>query len=143
MEFLHKEKQKATRLLAKQPLIIKGSEGLVVTFADCCRPIPGNVIVGILSAGHGMVIHREQCKEIEHLHGTPTCIYLSWQDETPGEFYTEIVADVYNKRGVLAELFGLSSDWDRWKSGRTKPGHDEESRTGGDPDERAGPEPRS
>ena len=99
-----KEKQKATRLLAKQPLIIKGSEGLVVTFADCCRPIPGDVIVGILSAGHGMVIHREQCKEVEHLHGTPTCIYLSWQDETPGEFYTEIVADVYNKRGVLAEL---------------------------------------
>ena len=76
----------------------------MVTFADCCRPIPGDVIVGILSAGHGMVIHREQCKEVEHLHGTPTCIYLSWQEETPGEFYTEIVADVYNKRGVLAEL---------------------------------------
>jgi guanosine-3',5'-bis(diphosphate) 3'-pyrophosphohydrolase len=99
-----KEKQKATRLLAKQPLIIKGSEGLVVTFADCCRPIPGDVIVGILAAGHGMVIHREECKEVKHLHGTPTCIYLSWQDETPGEFYTEIVADVRNKRGVLAEL---------------------------------------
>ncbi len=99
-----KEKQKATRLLAKHPLIIKGSEGLVVTFADCCRPIPGDVIIGILSAGHGMVIHREQCKEVQHLHGTPTCIYLSWQDETPREFYTEIVADVYNKRGVLAEL---------------------------------------
>jgi RelA/SpoT family (p)ppGpp synthetase len=98
------EKQKATRLLAKQPLVIKGSEGLVVTFAECCRPIPGDVIVGILSSGRGMVAHREQCKEVKHLHGTPTCIYLSWQENTPREFYTEIVADVYNRRGVLAEL---------------------------------------
>ncbi len=98
------EKQKATRILEKQPLIIKGSEGLVVTFADCCRPIPGDVIVGILSSGRGMVIHREQCKKVAHLHGTPTCIYLSWQEETAGDFYVEIVADVYNRRGVLAEL---------------------------------------
>lgn len=99
-----KEKQKATRLLAKQPLKIKGSEGLVVNFAKCCRPIPGDVIVGILTSGRGMVVHREQCKEVKHLHGTPTCIYLTWQEKTPGEFYTEIVADVYNRRGVLAEL---------------------------------------
>ena len=98
------EKQKATRLLAKKPLIIKGSEGLVVIFAHCCRPIPGDVIVGILSAGRGMVVHREQCKVVKHLHGTPTCIYLSWQEETRGEFYTEVVADVHNQRGVLAEL---------------------------------------
>lgn len=99
-----KEKQKATKILSKQPLLIKGSEGLVVTFAPCCKPIPGDVIVGILSAGKGMVIHREQCKEIVHLHGTPTCIYLSWQEDTPGDFPVEILIDAHNRRGVLAEL---------------------------------------
>ncbi len=99
-----KEKQKATKVLSKQPLLIKGSEGLVVGFANCCKPIPGDVIVGVLSSGRGMVIHREQCKQIVHLHETPTCIYLSWQDETPGDFPVEILIDSYNRRGVLAAL---------------------------------------
>ncbi|MBY0378687.1 MAG: TGS domain-containing protein, partial [Gammaproteobacteria bacterium] len=99
-----REKQKATQILSKQPLLIKGSEGLVVTFAACCKPIPGDVIVGILSSGKGMVVHREQCPEIVHLHGTPTCIYLSWQEGTLGDFPAEILIDAHNRRGVLAEL---------------------------------------
>jgi len=84
--------------------LIKGSEGLVVTFAACCKPIPGDVIVGILSAGRGMVVHREQCQEVVHLHGTPTCIYLSWHEGMLGDFPVEILIDAHNRRGVLAEL---------------------------------------
>lgn len=99
-----REKQKATQILSKQPLLIKGSEGLVVTFAACCKPIPGDVIVGILSAGRGMVVHREQCQEVAHLHGTPTCIYLSWHEGMLGDFPVEILIDAHNQRGVLAEL---------------------------------------
>ncbi len=98
------EKRKATELLSKKPLMIKGTEGLVVSFASCCRPIPGDVIVGILTSGLGLVAHREQCKDIKHLHGTPTCIYLSWQDQTEGDFSVEIIADMRNRRGVLADL---------------------------------------
>lgn len=99
-----REKQSATEELSHRPLLIKGIEGMVVTFADCCHPIPGDVIVGLLAAGRGIIVHREPCSLVKKYHSTEKCIFLSWGDKVQGEFSVEILLDMINRRGVLAEL---------------------------------------
>jgi len=84
-------------------LLIKGTEGMVVTFAKCCRPIPGDDITGLLSAGKGIVVHRRGCRNLGdfQIQGG-RWVEVDWADETEGEFPTEIRVDVGNRRGVLA-----------------------------------------
>lgn len=90
---------------AQQPLAIRGTEGMVVHFARCCWPIPGDDIVGFVSKGRGLVIHRENCRNLgEALNKPDKWIDVEWQDEVEGEFPAEIRVDVSNQRGVLATV---------------------------------------
>ena len=54
--------------------MIKGTEGMVVSFAECCSPIPGDPIVGIMGSGEGIIVHAEQCSRLDKLRGNPTRI---------------------------------------------------------------------
>lgn len=95
------------------PLAIRGTEGMVVTYAKCCRPIPGDAIVGFLTAGRGIVIHRENCNNIADLHKFPEkYIFVQWSEEMQGEFLVEIRIDVLNQRGMLATLSNILADND-------------------------------
>ncbi|CAN5378780.1 bifunctional GTP diphosphokinase/guanosine-3',5'-bis pyrophosphate 3'-pyrophosphohydrolase [soil metagenome] len=88
-----------------QPLLIKGSQGLLVSFAECCRPIPGDPIRGVMSTGKGLVIHLEQCKHIAKLQAHPeNCVDVSWEENAQGDFKVEVRVEVINERGVLARL---------------------------------------
>lgn len=107
-----KEKQAATQQLSERPLLIKGTEGMVVSFASCCYPLPGDVIIGLLDAGKGIVVHNENCQKVARLPNTEKCIYLSWEDEVIGEFQVEIKAELINKRGVLASLASAIAESD-------------------------------
>ncbi len=87
------------------PLAIRGTEGMVVAYAKCCRPIPGDTIIGFLSAGRGIVIHRHSCKNVAEMSQTPEkYIFIQWADKVEGEFAVELKVDVLSKRGVLAML---------------------------------------
>ncbi len=87
------------------PLAIRGTEGMVVSYAKCCRPIPGDPIIGFLSAGRGIVVHRENCKNISEMSRTPEkYIFIQWADKVEGEFQVELRLDVLSKRGVLATI---------------------------------------
>lgn len=86
-------------------LTIKGTEGLVVTYAKCCYPIPGDLIVGQLIFGQGIMIHREKCRKIDKLRKDPhRCINVEWEDHMEGEYQVPIVLDVLNTKGVLAAI---------------------------------------
>lgn len=98
------ERKEATERLSHTPLLIKGTEGMVVSFSKCCYPIPGDLIVGILDAGRGIIVHRENCREISHLRKTDKCVFLSWEKEVKRDFPVEIRADLINRKGVLATL---------------------------------------
>src|SRR3546814_14939159 len=52
-------------------ILVSGNERGVITFAACCRPIPGDEIVGYLSSGKGVVVHREECRNMAELRKTP------------------------------------------------------------------------
>lgn len=95
------------------PLAIRGTEGMVVSYAKCCRPIPGDTIIGFLSAGRGIVVHQEGCKNVSEVYKTPEkYIFIQWADKVEGEFQIEIKVDVLSKRGVLATLANTLSEND-------------------------------
>ena len=85
------------------PLLIKGTEGTVVAFGKCCRPVPGDPIIGYLSAGRGIVIHRDACKNVADYKNNPEkWIEVEWEQNIRTDFPVELRLDVTNKRGVLA-----------------------------------------
>jgi guanosine-3',5'-bis(diphosphate) 3'-pyrophosphohydrolase len=104
----------ARRLLAESgestpssdgPLAIRGTEGLVLSYAKCCTPIPGDPIVGHLSAGKGMVVHLDSCKNIADIrHNPEKCIQLNWAKDVAGEFNVELRVELEHQRGLIALL---------------------------------------
>ncbi len=87
------------------PLTIAGTEGMVVTYGRCCRPVPGDPIVGYLSAGRGVVIHREDCGNlIEYRKQPDKWLAVDWQQDIDRGFTAEIRVDVANRPGVLAAV---------------------------------------
>ncbi len=89
------------------PLAIRGTEGLVLNYAKCCTPIPGDPIVGHLSAGKGMVVHLDTCRNISEVrHNPDKCIQLSWSKDVTGEFNVELRVELEHQRGLIALLAG-------------------------------------
>ena len=95
----------------KHPLVIKGTEGAVVSLAKCCRPIPGDSVLGFVTAGRGIVIHSETCKNVAEYRKLPEkWIDVQWDDNVEGEFPVELRLLVNNQRGVLATVAAAISE---------------------------------
>ena len=93
------------------PLAIKGTEGVVVHYAKCCRPIPGDPIVGVFTTGKGIVIHSESCSNVRDMKKHPENILeLQWEEDTVGEFTVEIKVVVTDQKGVLATVASTISE---------------------------------
>jgi guanosine-3',5'-bis(diphosphate) 3'-pyrophosphohydrolase len=87
------------------PLAIKGTEGLVVSFAKCCSPIPGDPILANVSSGRGLVIHTETCKNVQDIRGNPEkCVILNWDKDIDSEFSVDLRLYLENRKGLVAEL---------------------------------------
>ncbi|MEX0386834.1 bifunctional GTP diphosphokinase/guanosine-3',5'-bis pyrophosphate 3'-pyrophosphohydrolase [Spiribacter onubensis] len=94
-------------------LTIRGNEGAVVTFARCCRPIPGDPIVGFASAGRGVVIHHQACNNIREYRNHPEkWVDVQWDAVAEGDYPVAIDLEVMNRRGVLANVAAVISDLD-------------------------------
>jgi (p)ppGpp synthase/HD superfamily hydrolase len=94
-------------------LEIAGTEGLVVTYARCCSPIPGDDIVGFMSSGRGIVIHRANCGNLAEYSRQPSkWIPVNWKSRVKGEFLCEIQVRTMDRVGLLAELAGRISATD-------------------------------
>jgi (p)ppGpp synthase/HD superfamily hydrolase len=88
-----------------RPLVIKGTEGMVMHFAKCCRPIPGDPVVGLMTAGRGMVIHTTTCRNLrEHRHPPENYIDVQWEPGIEEEYPVEVAVLVADRRGVLATV---------------------------------------
>jgi GTP pyrophosphokinase/guanosine-3',5'-bis(diphosphate) 3'-pyrophosphohydrolase len=86
-------------------LAIKGAEGLLVSFAKCCRPIPGDDIIAHVSPGKGLVIHRRECKNVRGHEDEPGRYFpVQWDNKPEAEFITEVRVEVVNHQGALAKL---------------------------------------
>src|SRR5512138_574971 len=86
-------------------LAIAGTEGMVVSYARCCFPIPNDPIMGYLSSGRGVVIHREACGNLRNYRKQPDkWISVTWQPNLDRVFNVEVRIDVTNRMGVLAAI---------------------------------------
>ncbi len=88
-----------------EPVAICGTEGFMVSYARCCHPIPGDPIEGYLSLEKGVVVHREQCKNLVDMRDhNERRIALRWDSSVKGEYRAELRVEVENRRGMIAVI---------------------------------------
>jgi len=86
-------------------ITIRGSEGLAVQFAQCCRPIPGDPILGYINKGKGLIIHTHDCPAIRKFRADPDkWLDVEWDPDTRRLFKVSLRLVVANKPGVLAKI---------------------------------------
>ncbi len=94
-------------------LVIAGTEGVVVGYANCCHPIPGDDVMGYLSSGRGVVIHRNSCGNLINFRKQPEkWIAVSWEEDIDRDFSSQIQVEALNKTGLLAEVAAMIADSD-------------------------------
>jgi guanosine-3',5'-bis(diphosphate) 3'-pyrophosphohydrolase len=94
-----------------EALAIQGTEGVLLAYAPCCYPIPGDVIIGILNQGKGLRVHRDDCDSI--LGNTSAQVVpLCWDDHVTGEFTVAVSLIMANHKGALAQVSLAFSDAD-------------------------------
>jgi (p)ppGpp synthase/HD superfamily hydrolase len=84
---------------------IKGADGMLVSYAKCCRPIPGDPIIAHLSPGKGLVIHIESCANISGFEKEKDkYLNVEWDNDSKEEYVTRIRIDMINHQGILAAV---------------------------------------
>ncbi len=93
---------------AKMP--IKGTEGMMVTYSKCCRPIPGDSILAYLSPGKGLIVHQHGCRNIK---SQETKLFpVQWDSDIDKEFVAKLRVDIVNHQGALAKLTNVIAKCD-------------------------------
>ncbi len=94
-----------------QPIMIDTSSGLVINYARCCHPITGEHIIGHLSPGKGIVVHRDSCKNLKEIRHDPNkCTPVNWSEHISGEFSAEFKVELNAGKGLLATLANKIAD---------------------------------
>jgi GTP pyrophosphokinase len=92
-------------------LVIAGTEGMVVSYAKCCYPLPGDTVMGYLTAGRGVVIHRNVCGNLSNFRKQPEkWIAVTWEKKIDRDFHCQIQCETRNRTGVLAEVAATIAD---------------------------------
>ncbi|MFL7864004.1 bifunctional GTP diphosphokinase/guanosine-3',5'-bis pyrophosphate 3'-pyrophosphohydrolase [Vibrio cincinnatiensis] len=95
----------------KKKLPIRGAEGILLTFANCCHPIPDDSIIAHVSPGRGLVVHRETCPNVRGYQKEPDkYMAVEWTKDYEQEFITELRVDMNNRQGALADLTNVISN---------------------------------
>ena len=103
---LTRERYAMNETEAQGGILLDGSENTSVSYAHCCRPVPGDAIVGYLGRGEGLIVHTDDCgvgKKLKH-RDSERFIGVEWSDEPVRAFETAIRVTVINGKGVLARV---------------------------------------
>lgn len=93
------------KVIGKETLVIKGSEGILLTYSKCCGPVPGDSIVGILTAGHGLAVHTIDCPNLSEQRKQPeNFLLVDWDDEIDQNFQARLQVKLHHITGAFAEV---------------------------------------
>jgi GTP diphosphokinase / guanosine-3',5'-bis(diphosphate) 3'-diphosphatase len=109
---LNKSNNRPNRTKKKSPgVIVKGESNVLVRFAKCCNPVPGDPIVGYITKGRGVSIHRSDCKNIDYLlkNKENKVVEVSWGKPKGEEYITEIEIKSEDREGLLNEAIEIIS----------------------------------
>ena len=103
---LTRERYTDSEKISQGSFVLDGSENASVQFASCCRPVPGDGIVGYLGRGEGLIVHSDDCSIAKKLQNKDSerFIGVEWSDEPIRAFETEVIVTVTNGKGVLARV---------------------------------------
>jgi GTP pyrophosphokinase len=101
----HLEKHTKLPLKSLDTITIRGTEGMAVQFAPCCRPIPGDPILGFINKDKGLVIHTHDCPSVRKFKLDPDkWLDVEWEPESQRLFKTNLNLTVANQPGMLAKI---------------------------------------
>ncbi len=103
---MSKERFTAHESISQGAIVLDGSESATVQYASCCRPLPGDAIVGYLGRGEGLIVHTATCAVAKKLtqKDSERFITVEWADELVRPFETAVVVTVQSGKGVLARV---------------------------------------
>ena len=103
---MSRERFTAHESVSQGALLLDGSEGASIHFAKCCKPIPGDNVIGYLGRGEGLMVHTEDCAVAKRLvqRDSERFIAVDWSDEPVRAFETDLLVTVSKARGVLARV---------------------------------------
>ena len=100
-----REEESDGQTISQEPLVIQGSEGLLVTYSKCCCPVPGDSIIGTFTAGHGLAIHVSNCPNFIELSKHPeNCLLVDWDEKLEQFFHVKISVRLKNITGSFARV---------------------------------------
>ncbi|MBM6550584.1 RelA/SpoT family protein [Marinomonas ostreistagni] len=100
-------------LITPKSFKVSGSEGMLMSFAKCCSPIPGDPIVGYVQVDKGVIIHHQSCPNIQdHLVSPERYIKMSWSKEIEEELNVSLIVSYVNERGAVAKIASSITDTD-------------------------------
>jgi len=99
------ERQRRTQEASDYGIVVDGIDDVMVRLAKCCRPVPGDEIVGYVSLGRGITIHREDCRNVEALRKDPErFVPVSWSGENATSYRVELQVDAWDRTRLLEDL---------------------------------------
>ncbi|MDE3069415.1 MAG: bifunctional (p)ppGpp synthetase/guanosine-3',5'-bis(diphosphate) 3'-pyrophosphohydrolase, partial [Acidobacteriota bacterium] len=104
-------RRRSTRSSGQYGIRVQGVEDVMVRLAKCCRPVPGDEIVGYISLGRGITIHRGDCPNVGVLRRNPERFTsVSWDGDQSTALLVEIQVDAWDRHGLLADLSRIFSE---------------------------------
>ncbi len=92
-------------------VLVKGEAGLMVRMAKCCNPVPGDEIIGYITRGRGISVHRGDCTSIGHTsEDLERMIEVSWDQATNDSFHVGVEIHAYDRTGILMEVMAVLSE---------------------------------
>jgi GTP diphosphokinase / guanosine-3',5'-bis(diphosphate) 3'-diphosphatase len=99
------ERQRRTQEASNYGIVVQGIDDVMVRLAKCCRPVPGDDIVGYVSLGRGITIHREDCKNVKALMKAPERFTdVAWEGENAASYRVELEIDAWDRPRLLEDL---------------------------------------
>ncbi|MCI6289931.1 MAG: ACT domain-containing protein, partial [Clostridiales bacterium] len=101
----HAEQKKKIPTSNSNGVIVKGESGMLVRFAHCCTPLPGDDIVGYITRGRGVSVHKANCQNLKDSGVEPDrLIEVEWESHDDAAYDADIRINCVNRNGLLAEL---------------------------------------
>lgn len=100
------EYTKKRKKSSPQGIIVKGVDNILVRFAKCCNPIPGDEIIGYITKGRGVAVHRKDCpnSNLDNDYFKNRLVEVSWENSNNAKFEAEIQIQAEDRRGIINDI---------------------------------------
>ena len=107
-------RQRGEQTSAGDDVVIEGVGNLMTTMAKCCHPVPGDPVVGYVTQGRGVTIHREDCGQVVHwrAENSPRLLQVNWGDKPSTSYSVQILVRAFDRRDLIRDISTVLSTSD-------------------------------